>query len=420
MTLQPLSPLGWGIVAFASGILIGLLVGSLVTWLWGRAHAERENEQLRIQLAQLQAVREVEEEKLKWIEQAQEQMREAFQALASQTLQTNSDEFLKRSREQVETFLTQVRGDWNTQKVEIQSLVDPLKENLTSLDGHVRELEQKREGAYQGLQEQMRQLAMTHSELQITTVTLTNALKSPTVRGRWGEIQLRRVVELAGMVKHVDFEEQVTTDGGRPDLIAYLPNSGFLPVDSKVPLESYLEAMEACDEQTRKMKLANHAKAMQSRVRELGQKKYWEQFDNTPEFVVMFVPNDACLGAAFESDPELLESAMNQHVLITTPVTLLALLKAVAYGWQQHQITENAHQIAEQGKELYKRLETFIGHLTDMRKSLNKTVEEYNQAIGSLENRLLPVVRRFQELGVSTSEVTAPDTIETNARLPLQ
>jgi DNA recombination protein RmuC len=286
------------------------------------------------------------------------------------------------------------------------------------MDGYVRELERKREGAYQRLQEQLQNLATTHSELQTTTINLSQALKSPTVRGRWGEMQLRRVVEMAGMVKHVTYDEQVTTDGGRPDMIAYLPNGGVLPVDSKVPLAAYLDAMEAKDEETRRTKLGKHAKAMQDRIQELSQKKYWEQFDNTPDFVVMFVPNEACLGAAFEINPSLLEYGIEKHVLISTPVTLLALLRAVAYGWQQQQITENARQIAEQGRELYRRLETFIGHMAELRKDLNKTVDGYNKAVGSLERRLLPAARRFEEMGVTASELDVPQTIDTQAKLP--
>jgi DNA recombination protein RmuC len=296
MTSLP-QPILWSIVAFIGGIVIGLFIGSLIMWLWERSRSGHENERLKIQLAQLQIAKKVEAEKLQWVEQAQEHMRDAFQALASQTLQANSDEFLKRASAEVEAFLNQTRGDWNTQRAELQNLVGPLRENLTALDGHVRELEQKREGAYQGLQEQLRQLAEAQATLQTTTITLAQALKSPTVRGRWGEVQLRRVVEMSGMVKHVSFVEQISTDdGGRPDMIVCFPNGGILPVDSKVPLEAYLEAIEAPDEQARRTKLASHAKAMRSRVHELGLKKYWEQLPSSPEFVVMFVPGEAFLG----------------------------------------------------------------------------------------------------------------------------
>ncbi|MBW1997090.1 MAG: DNA recombination protein RmuC [Deltaproteobacteria bacterium] len=433
--------------------LVGFLVGAFLLWLLGRfrlqgvteglrlqiaslqaryesleeghremelSHARiaAENEQLKVQVAELKKQAEADEEKLQWVEKAQDMMRDVFNALAGQALNATTTQFLHQAKEQVESLVAQFRGDWKAQRVEIEKLVEPLRENLNSIDGHVRELEQKREGAYQSLQEQLRQLAISHSELQKTAVSLTQALKSPTVKGQWGEMQLRRVVEMAGMTRHVAYAEQVTTDSGRPDMIIHLPNEGILPVDAKVPLESYLEAMEDKDEGVQKLKLDRHAKAMQDRVQELGQKKYWEQFEKAPDFVVMFVPNEACLGAAFERNPSLLEYAIERRVLITTPVTLLALLKAVAYGWQQQQITENARKIAEQGKLFYRRLETFVSHLAELRKDLNRTVEDYNRAIGSLERRLLPVAKKFEEMGVATSEVEAPQPIESHAKLP--
>lgn len=407
-------PFLWSVFSCVGGIL----AGGVIIWLWMKVRAPQKNEEIKIKLAELQKEREAAQEKLEWVEKAQQQMKESFEALSSKALQANSDELIKRSREQTESLLSQARGDWVTQKTEIQGLVEPLKENLTTLDKHVRELEEKREGAYKGLEEQLRQLSTSQADLQNTTVTLTQALKSPTVRGRWGELQLRRVVEMAGMVKHVVFDEQVSTDIGRPDMTANLPGGGILPIDSKVPLSSYMEAIEASDEAMRKAHLDKHAKAVRSRVRELGQKKYWEQFENAPDFVIMFIPNEACLGAAFEVDPNLFEYAIDRQVLITTPVTLLALLKAVMYGWQQSQITENAKKIADEGKELYRRFEVFVGHLANLHKNLNNTVSVYNQAIGSFERRVLPSVRRLQDLGVSQTEVDSPDTIEVQAKLP--
>ena len=389
-----------GFLVILGSLLTGLILGGLIMRLWDRAQRPLSNEKMKIELATLRQERELNAEKIQWVEQAEKNMREAFEALASKTLHKNSEDYLNQSSQR------------------LQSLVDPLKQNLSALDGHVRELELKREGAYQSLQEQLRQLAKTHTDLQTTTVTLTQALKSPTVRGRWGELQLRRVVEMAGMVKHIAFEEQFSTEGGRPDMIVHLPHDGILPVDSKVPLESYLNAMEAIDEPTRKSLLERHSRAMQDRVRELSQKKYWEQFERAPDFVVMFVPNEACLGAAFENQPQLLESAIEQRILITTPVTLLALLKSVAYGWQQQQITENAHHIAHHGRELYKRLQIFVGHLGELRKGLSRTVHGYNKVIGSLDQRLMPIARRFQEAGVATDELSTPETLETLPRMP--
>lgn len=355
---------------------------------------------LRIEIAELNKEREADTEKLGWLNDAQQQMRETFEALAGRTLQSNSEEFLKRSDQK------------------LSSVIIPLKENLASLDKQVRSLESKREGAYKGLEEQLRQLSTTHESLQKTTVSLTQALRSPTVRGRWGELQLRRVVEMAGMVKNVSFTEQVNIDNGRPDMISHLPNGGILPLDAKVPLEAYLDAMETDDDNIRKIKLSSHAKAMKGRVRELSQKQYWDQFEQAPDFVVMFVPNEACLGAAFEFDPSLLDFAIQHRVLIATPVTLIALLKAVAYGWQQYQITENSRKIAEQGKELYQRLSILFSHFTDLQKNLNRTVESYNKVIGSFESRLLPSARRFEEMGITTDPLSAPDQIDAQVRLP--
>jgi len=387
------------LLALVSGFLAGLLIG-LAVWHRTRSTYQSEREEFKVRIATLEKEREADMEQLKWTEQAESKMREAFTALASEALKDNSEALSRQARSN------------------LKSLVDPLKENLTSLDGYVRELERARKGAYESLKQQLSQLDATHARLQKTTTTLSQALKSPTVRGRWGELQLRRVVEMAGMVSHVSFDEQTSTESGRPDMIAYLPNGGILPIDSKVPLKSYLAAMEETDDQQRKAHLAKHAKDMRERVKELARKQYWDQFDETPDFVVMFIPNEACLGTAFENDPDLLEYAIDKKVLISSPVNLIALLRAVAYGWQQHQITKNALKIAREGQELYNRLERFIDRLTDVGKYLKKSVEGYNRALGSLDKRLIPAVRRFQEMGLSTTQLDAPPKIEVQPILP--
>jgi DNA recombination protein RmuC len=379
--------------------LVGLFVG-LVIWHKERSNAYSEVSDLRLQVASLQKELEAHEEKLKWVATAEENMRDAFKALASDALKSNA-----------ETLTAGAKKD-------LEGIVNPLKKNLDSLDGHVRELEKSRQGAYKSLEQQLSGLRETHSKLQETTVTLTQALRSPTVRGRWGELQLRRVVEMAGMQKNVDFHEQVSAERGRPDMTVRLPNDGVLPVDAKVPLDSYLAAMESPDEESRNQHLAQHAKAVRARVNELGQKQYWDQFDKSPDFVVMFVPNEACLGAAFEQDSELLEYAIGKRVLISSPVTLLGLLSAVAYGWQQHQITENVIRIAKEGQELYGRLETFIDRFAEVGKSLGKSIEQYNKAVGSLDRRLMPAARRFRELGVTEMELEAPEEIDVVPSLP--
>jgi len=375
-----------------------------------------ENTRLQSQIAELNKEKEATQEKIQWLETATVKLREAFQSLASEVLQSNADEFLKRTREQLDNILNQVRGDWNLQKAELQKLVEPLEKTLEVMDKNVRQLEEKREGAYRSIEEQLYSLSETHYKLQTTTTTLIQALKSSSIRGSWGEVQLRRVVEMAGLIKNVDFYEQVKTDEGRPDMVVHLPNGGILPVDAKVPMQAYLEAMEVSEEKPRREKLKAHSKLLRQRVQELGDRRYWKQFSRTPEIVVMFVPNEACIGAAFGEDPELFEFAIKNNVLITTPFTLLALLKAVAYGWQQHQVTENAREIVVQASVLYERLLKFIEYLNNIGKGLKRAVIDYNQALGSLESRTLPAARKLKEMGVSNVEIPPLETIEEEAR----
>lgn len=387
------------ILSGAAAFMLGLLIG-LIAWYRTGSRLNKEKNALEVRLAGEEKEREAETEKLSWKEKAELEMRDAFKALASDALRTNAD-----------LLSAQARKD-------LQGVVEPIKENLTSLDSHIRELEKARQGAYQSLEQQLGQLRQTHNRLQESTISLTQALKSPTVRGRWGEMQLRRVVEMAGMVRHVAFEEQAATDMGRPDLITYLPNGGILPVDSKVPLGSYLAATESLEAEKRKAHLAEHAKAMRARIRQLGHRQYWEQFSSSPDFVVMFVPNEACLGAAFEQDPMLLEYAVERKVLISSPVTLLALLRSVAYGWQQHRLTENAMLIAREGRELCNRLDLFVRRFSEAGQALGKAVERYNAAVGSLERRLMPAAKRFQELGVSSGDEAQPARIDAAPSLP--
>jgi DNA recombination protein RmuC len=320
-------------------------------------------------------------------------MRDAFDALARKALRENANMFLDRTRSELE----------------------PLGQSLDTLDERIRELEQKRQGAYGELRQQLRELGRTQHDLQQTTTSLSEALRSSTARGQWGELQLRRIVELAGMVEHVDFDEQETAGDGRPDLVVRLPNEGILPVDAKTPMAAYLEAMNASGDQLKRDKLQAHAQAVKSRIRDLSRKQYWEQFDRAPQFVILFVPYESCLGAAFEQDGDLLEYALQSHVVVTSPVTLLALLKAVAYGWQQVSVTENARQIAEEGRALYRRLSILTGHIEDVGTNLGRAVDAFNKMIGSLELRLLPSARRFQELEVDPDD---PPTLHSVDQTP--
>lgn len=397
--------------------LIGLGTGAAIGWLLCLTVMRTRIAQLRIELANVQNVALLEQNKSQWLATSLEQMQTTFDTLATKSLQANADEFLRRAGERVDTVVNQVRSDWSVQKAEFAGVVTPLRDNLSTLDHHVRELEQRREGAYHSVQEQLRQLAQIQQTLQTTTTTLAQALRSPTVRGRWGELQLRRVVEMAGMVKHVHFVEQQSTEGGRPDLISYLPNNGVLPIDAKAPLTAYLEATEATDETIRSSKLTEHVRAIRTHIAELSKKQYWEQFPNAPDFVVMFIPNEACLNVAYEHDPDLLEHAMGQNVLIVSPITLLALLRTVAYGWQQHQMAQNAQQIAEQGKELHKRVAKFVEHFVELRTSLDRSVTVFNRAVGSFDARVIPSIRKLEELGVATTAIDSLEQIGSQTRI---
>lgn len=335
--------------------------------------------------ARIEAERKGFEEKLKLLEEAKAALSDAFQALSAAALKSNSDEFLKLA----------------------QASVTPIKEALGKFELKVQALEVAREGAYQGLLQQVNQLLDTGKALRSETSNLVQALRSPVTRGQWGEIQLRRVVEMAGMLNYCDFVEQETlrTESGnlRPDLIVKLPAGKTIVVDAKAPVVSYLDAMAIADESERKVKLQAFAKLVRDRVGELGRKSYWDQFEETPELVVMFLPGDHFYSAALHEDPSLLEFGVDQKVLIATPVTLIGLLRAIAYGWRQESIAANAKEISELGAELYKRISDLGGHWIDLGRNLARAVESFNSAAGSLESRVFVSARRFRELGAAPS-----------------
>ena len=399
----------------------GAFLGVLVQWLWSRGRItllserlgrsgellderqvlRRENQQLRIELATAEARQGADAERLAWIHTAEEQLRSTFQVLAGEALQQSSRALVDRSREQ------------------LQHAVEPMKAALDALGGQVREVEKERRGAYDGLKQEIGLLRDAHSSLQTTAVGLQQALKSSSIRGRWGEVQLRRVVEMAGLVEHVDFTEQPTAEGLRPDMIVHLSHGGVLPVDAKAPMKAYLAATEASDEAARRSHLDAHLKALRQRTVELGKRRYWDQFDGAPDFVVLFVPNEASLGGAFERDPGYLDFALGHRVLPATPVTLLALLKSVAYGWQQQRVAENARGIADAGRQLHDRLLHFLHHLQRLGKSLEGAAQTYNQALGSLERRVLPAARRLEEAGAAAETVPELEPVAPRLRSPL-
>lgn len=389
-----------------------LLFGGLIGWFLGRYKQGLEIERLRSQLQQEQ---ELSRYKIDSLEQS-------FNELSSSALERNNRLFLELAQQSLSRFHVQAKGELDLKEKALEGLVKPIRQALDHTHEQIEKLERDRRETHGMLTKHLESLAETQRVLHGETRNLVKALRRPEVRGQWGELTLKRLVELAGMVEHCDFSEQVQVDGGnqnlRPDMVVHMPAGRQVVVDVKTPLDAYLNAIEANDDEQRKTYLQQHSKTVRERIKELANKRYWEQFQNAPEFIILFIPGDQFLSAALDEDQTLLENSLKQKVILATPTSFVALLRAIAYGWRQESLSRNAEKIRKVGEDFYQRLNTLTEHLSKLGRALDSSVNQFNNVVGSFEKKVIPGARKFQELGVHSTQFSeTPEPIERQTRI---
>ena len=401
-------------------VLAALITGLIVYLVAQTKQTKLEQENISLRTT-IDIERNANKEKLLALEQARIQMEHTFRSLSSQALKNNNEEFLKLANENLKQFQNNAKNDLTEKEKAIETLIKPIKDALVKSEQQIHAIEKDRKHAYGALQQHLETMSLSQSALQNETRNLVQALRRPEVRGQWGEMTLKRLAELAGMVEHCDFvtQESMKTEDGlqRPDMIIRMPDGREIVVDVKTPLDAYLTAVEASTDEEREIALQRHCKNVKQRVNELASKAYWNQLKNTPDFVVLFIPGDQFLSTALDYDSGLLEDALSKQIILATPTSFVALLRAVAYGWRQEQLTANADKIRDIGEELYLRLAVFSEHLAKLGKSIDSSAKHFNNAVGSFDTRILPSARKFKELGINEKKsINQPEQVETATR----
>ncbi len=407
------------------GLVIGILLGAgIVYFLISTSHGKTKQKLASIEAKYVAEIKAA-DDKLKLLEEARDSLKDSFKALSADALSKNNESFIKLAEENLKKHQQTAKDDLEKRQLAITKTVEPVSQTLKTFSERVNKIEERRIESEGSIKKELQKLSEMHLRLDQSTNSLVQALRAPQVRGQWGEMHLRRTVEMAGMINYCDFEEQssVETDEGqrqRPDMLIRLPNERRVVVDSKVPIAAYLDALETDSSEVQSERMKAHARHLRTHIKDLSTKAYWSQFDNAPEFVVLFIPNEAIFSAALEEDPSLIELGVENKVILATPTTLIALLKAVAYGWQQEAITREAKEIAALGREIYDRLSVVIGHFVKLGKSIDQSVGNYNKAMNSVDSRLMVTARKFESLeSASTEKLPEVNQIEKRPNLPI-